>query len=70
VAADDVLRELREAAKRRAAVERETERARAKATAELVAAIRRAQASKVPTAQIARELGMSRQRVYKLLERR
>jgi DNA invertase Pin-like site-specific DNA recombinase len=65
-----MLRELREAAKRRAKVERENERARARATADLVAAIRRAQKAGVPTAQIARELGMSRPRVYKLLERR
>lgn len=65
--ADDVLAELRAAAKRRAELEREHERARSKATAELVAAIRRAQNAGIPTAQIAREIGISRQRVYALL---
>jgi uncharacterized protein involved in type VI secretion and phage assembly len=67
--AGDPMGELRAAAERREAVERESERARAQATADLVSAIRRAQDAGTPMAQIAHELGISRQRVYKLLER-
>jgi DNA invertase Pin-like site-specific DNA recombinase len=59
------LRELRAAARRR----REVENERDEAIDRLVAAIRQAQAAGVPTTHIARELGISRQRVYKLLER-
>lgn len=65
----DVLREVREAARRRDEVERETERARAEAGAALAAAIRRAQRQGVTVTRIARELGVSRQRIYQLLER-
>lgn len=57
---EDVLREVKEAAKRR----EETERARAKAGADLAAAIRRAQKAGATVTPIGRELGVSHQRVY------
>jgi hypothetical protein len=63
------IRELKRAAERRDQVERETERARARAGAELAAAIKRAQREGVTVTRIARELGVSRQRVHQLRER-
>lgn len=60
-----MLRELREAAKRRDAAEE----AREQAVDELVAAIQRCRDAGVPLARIARELHTSRQSVYKLLGR-
>jgi predicted transcriptional regulator len=66
VATDDALREVRAAAQRRI----EAERAWNAALDDLAASIRRAQEAGATVTDIARAVGVSRQRVYKLLERR
>jgi DNA-binding phage protein len=66
VAADDALREVREAAQLR----KDAERAWNAALDNLAASIRRAHDSGATITDIARAVGVSRQRIYKLLERR
>jgi hypothetical protein len=65
VGTEDALREVREAAQRRI----EAERAWNAALDELAASIRRAQDAGATVTDIARAVGVSRQRVYALLRR-